>query len=163
MSRYQLRKTSGRCLKIQMKKHHFLLDSLETLKKIIELRHDKTNKLSVHPVKTQTSLGIRPVWSVSSMCAYWVAKDPSFLHADSKDSAHTGQMPRLIWGFAGRTLILLVLSCRGSFVIVNRENVLLALTSPENSDGWSLLQSFQKHFSQLMRLRYFLSSINSFL
>ena len=27
----------------------------------------------------------------------------------------TGRMPRLIWVFAGHTLILLVLSCRGSF------------------------------------------------
>ena len=34
--------------------------------------------------------------------------------ADSEDSDQTGQMPRLIWVFAGRTLIWLVLSCRGS-------------------------------------------------
>ena len=45
----------------------------------------------------------------------WVAKDPSFLHANSEDSDQTGRMPRLIWVFAGRTLILFVLSCRGSF------------------------------------------------
>ena len=32
-----------------------------------ELQHDKTNKLSVHPAKTQISLGIRPVWSESSL------------------------------------------------------------------------------------------------
>ena len=32
----------------------------------------------------------------SSVCAHWVAKDPSFLHADSEDSDQTGQMPRLI-------------------------------------------------------------------
>ena len=32
----------------------------------------------------------------SSLCALWVAKDPSFLHAYSKDSAQTGRMPRLI-------------------------------------------------------------------
>ena len=54
-------------------------------------RHDKTNKTSVRPAKTQISLGIRRVWSESS------------------------RMPRLIWVFAGRTLILLVLSCHGSF------------------------------------------------
>ena len=36
--------------------------------------------------------------------------------AHSEDSDQTGRMPRLIWVFAGRTLILLVLSCRGSFV-----------------------------------------------
>ena len=38
------------------------------------------------------------------------------LHADSEDSDHTGQMPRHIWVFAGRTLILLVLSCRASYL-----------------------------------------------
>ena len=82
-----------------------------------EPRHDKTNKMTVRPAKTQISLGIRPVWSESSLCAWWVAKAPSFLHADSEvlhadseDSDQTGRMPRLIWVFAGRTLILLVLS-----------------------------------------------------
>ena len=32
----------------------------------------------------------------SSLCAQWVAKDTSFLHADSEDSDQTGRMPRLI-------------------------------------------------------------------
>ena len=50
----------------------------------------------------------------SSLCAQWVAKDPSFLHADSEDSDQTGRMLRLIWVFAGRRFTLLVLSCRGS-------------------------------------------------
>ena len=50
----------------------------------------------------------------SSLCAQWVDKDPMCLHADSEDSDQTGRMPRLIRVFAGRTLILLVLSCRGS-------------------------------------------------
>ena len=31
--------------------------------------HDKTNKVTVHPAKNQISLGIRPVWSESSMRA----------------------------------------------------------------------------------------------
>ena len=31
----------------------------------------------------------------SSLCAQWVAKDPSFLHTDSEDSDETGRMPRL--------------------------------------------------------------------
>ena len=88
-----------------------------------EPRHDKTNKVTVRPAKTQISLGIHPVWSESSLCvqwvalcAQWVAKDPSFLLADSEDSDQTGRMPRLIWVFAGHTLILLVLSCRGSYI-----------------------------------------------
>ena len=83
---------------------------------LIEPRHDKTNKMSVRPAKTQISLDIRPVWS--SLCAHLVAKDLSFLHADSGDSDQTGRMPRLIWVFAGRTSILLALSCRGSYVYV---------------------------------------------
>ena len=58
--------------------------------------------MTVCPAKTRISLGIRPVWSESSLCAQWVAKDPSFLHADSEDSDQTGQMPRLIWVFTGR-------------------------------------------------------------
>ena len=49
-----------------------------------------------------SALGICPVWSESSLCAQWVAKDPSFLCADSEDSDQTGLMPRLIWVFAGR-------------------------------------------------------------
>ena len=71
--------------------------------------------MNVPPAKTQISLGIRPVWSESSLCAQWVAKDPSILHADSEHSDQTGRMPRLIWVFAERTLTLLVLSCRGSY------------------------------------------------
>ena len=31
-----------------------------------------------------------PVWLESSLCAQWVAKDPSFLHAGSEDSDQTG-------------------------------------------------------------------------
>ena len=61
-----------------------------------------------------SSVCIRPVWSQSSLCAQSVAKDPRFLHANSEDSDQTGRMPRLIWVFAGRKAILLVLSCRGS-------------------------------------------------
>ena len=77
--------------------------------------HDKTNKVSVRPAKTQISLGIRPDWSESSVCAQWIAKDPSFLHADSEDSDQTGWMPRLIWVFAGCTTTLLVFSWGGSY------------------------------------------------
>ena len=96
--------------------------------KIIELRHDKTNKMSVHPAKTQINLGIRPVWSESLLCAQRVAKYPSFLHADSENSDQTGRIPRLIWVFARRTLILLVLSCRGSYVMFLRTAVCLRVS-----------------------------------
>ena len=59
--------------------------------------------MTVCPAKTRIGLGIRPVWSESSLCAQWVAKDPSFLQADSEDPDQTGWMPRLIWIFAGHT------------------------------------------------------------
>ena len=82
----------------------------------IEPWQDKTSKMIVRPAKTQISLGIRPVWSESSLCTQWVAKDTRFLHVNSEDSDQTGLMPRLIWVFAGRTVTLLVLSCRGSVI-----------------------------------------------
>ena len=70
----------------------------------IEPWHDKTNYVAVHPAKIQISLGICwGVWSESSLSAQWVAKDQSFLHVESEDSDQTGQMPRLIWVFTGRT------------------------------------------------------------
>ena len=74
--------------------------------------------MAVRPTKTQISLGIRPIWSESSLCAQWIAKDTKFLHADSEDSDQTGRMPKLIWVFAGRTFILLVLSCCRSNVML---------------------------------------------
>ena len=77
-----------------------------------ESRHDKTNKMSVRPAKTQISLSIRPIWSESSLCTQWVARDPHFLHADSEDSDQTGWMPRLFWVFAGRTVTLFVRGAR---------------------------------------------------
>ena len=63
----------------------------------------KPTKMTVRPAKTQINLGIHPVWLESSLCAQWVAKEPSFLHVDSEDSDQTGRMPRQIWVFAGRT------------------------------------------------------------
>ena len=78
-----------------------------------EPQHDKTNKMSVRPEKTQISLGIAQP-DQSSLCTQWVAKDPSFLHGDSEDSDQTGRMPRLIRVFAVGTAIFLVLSCPGS-------------------------------------------------
>ena len=59
--------------------------------------------ISVRPAKTRIRLGGCPVWSESSLCAQWVAKDLLFLHGDSEDSDQTGRMPRLIGVFAGRT------------------------------------------------------------
>ena len=82
-----------------------LLSTLYCHGDISEPLYYKTNKMSVRPAKTQISLGIHPVWSWSSLCTQWVAKDPWFLHADSENSDQTGC-----------TLTLMVLSCRSSFL-----------------------------------------------
>ena len=90
----------------------------------------QTNKMSVRLAKTQISLGPSSLISVF-VCPQWVAKTPSFLHADSEDSDQTARMSRLIWVFddqtglmprligvfVGCTAILFVLSCRGSFYL----------------------------------------------
>ena len=69
----------------------------------------------------------RPVWSESSLCASWVAKDPSFLHAGSEDSDQTGRMPRLNWVFAGCT-------CHFAGFVTRRLKCSLFIDAEEFSD-----------------------------
>ena len=57
---------------------------------IFEPRYDKTSKMTVRPAKAQITQSDQ-----SLLCAQLVAKDPSFLYADSGDSDQTGRMPRL--------------------------------------------------------------------
>ena len=55
---------------------------------------------------TQSDQSSLSAWTkLGSLATHW---------AHSEVTDQTGRMPRLIWVFAGRTLILLVLSCRGS-------------------------------------------------
>ena len=77
-----------------------------------EPQHDKTNKMSVRPAKTQISMGIHPVWSESSLSTWRKLGSLATHWVHSEGPDQTGRMPRLIWVFAGHTLILLVLSCR---------------------------------------------------
>ena len=63
----------------------------------------KQTKWHVHPDKTQISLGIRPVWSESSLSPLRHLGPLATHRVHSEDSDQTGQMPRLIWVFAGRT------------------------------------------------------------
>ena len=72
--------------------------------------------MSVCPAETQISLGIQPVWLESSLSACRKLVSLATHWARSEDSAQTGRMHRLIRIFAGRTSIMLVLSCRGSNV-----------------------------------------------
>ena len=47
----------------------------------------------MRPATTQISLGIRPVWSESSLCTQWVAKDPSFFMRTEKTLIRLGGCP----------------------------------------------------------------------
>ena len=75
----------------------------------------KPTKWHMRPANTQISRGIRPVWSESSLSTWRKFGSLASHWAHSEDSDQTGRMPRLIWVFAGRTVILLVLSWGGSF------------------------------------------------
>ena len=83
-----------------------LKDPQNTKQKMSRLM-TKPTKWPVRPTKTPISLGICLVWSESWLCTQWVAKVPSFLHADSEDSDQTGRM-------LGAHAILLVLPLGGS-------------------------------------------------
>ena len=65
----------------------------------------KPTKWYLRPANTQISLEIRPFWSVSSLCAQWVVKEPSFLHADCEVFA--GRTSHFV-GFVMRRLICLL-------------------------------------------------------
>ena len=106
-----------------------------------ESRHDKTNKMAVRPAKTQISLDIRQVWSESSLSAW--RNLVSLAH--SEDSYHTGRMPRLIWVFAGHTLILLVLSCHSTCANTIEFHILLPKTSNgKGTQTWKMVSSSDK-------------------
>ena len=59
----------------------------------------KPTKCHVRPAKTQISLGIRPVWSESSLSAWKKLGSLATQWAHSEDSDQTGRMPRLNWVF----------------------------------------------------------------
>ena len=63
----------------------------------------KPTKWHVRTAKTQISLGIRPVWSESSLSAWRKLGTLATQWAHREDSDQTVRMPRLIWVFAGRS------------------------------------------------------------
>ena len=58
--------------------------------------HDKTNKMTVHPAKTQISLGTHPVWSESSLSAWrkLVSLATHWAHIEDSDAEAD---PSLCW------------------------------------------------------------------
>ena len=74
---------------------------------IQNMPHDKTNKMACAPSE-EIGLGILPVWSVFAfrMKKAWIFSYP----LSTQRRLWSDQVPRLIWVFAGHTVILLVLS-----------------------------------------------------
>ena len=105
----------------------------------------KLTKWPVRPAKAQISLGIRTVWSESSLCTLWVDKAPVFLHADSKDSDQTGRMPRLIWIFAGHICHFVSFACDGSFIkLVALPGHIYYCKNPKNLDNSNICCNYPK-------------------
>ena len=82
--------------KVRMKKIKLVLTVNERIKrddfthifqlKILQMSRDMTNKQNeCAPSEDSDQPGHPIVWSESSLCAQWVAKDARFLHADSED------------------------------------------------------------------------------
>ena len=74
----------------------------------LSLSMTKPTKWPVRLAMTQISLGIRPVWSESSLYAPRTIKDPRLLQADSEDSDQTAWLRRLIWVFTWPTFHFVV-------------------------------------------------------
>ena len=116
----------------------------------------KPTKWHVHPAKTQVSLGIRPVWSESSLSAW--RKLGSFTHwAHSKDSDQSGRMPRLIWVFIGHTVILLILSRGGSFLSAKIRIRFGMRRTDEALRG--MLQMFKVHYQSVCLFIFYIHFI----
>ena len=96
---------------------------------IFEQRHQKTNKMAVGPAKTQISLGICPVWSVFAvhMKKDWVLS--CLLSAQWRLWSDWADAQADL--FAGRTLILLVLSCCGLIWRWYGQTLLIVSQSPQ--------------------------------
>ena len=93
-----------------------IINSMKTVCNVSRIT-TKSTIWHVRPAKTPISLGIRSVWSESSLSPWRNIKSLATHWAHSEDSDQTGHSPSLIRVFAGCTLvILLVLSCCGSCV-----------------------------------------------
>ena len=105
-----------------------------------ESRHDKTNRLCVRLAKTQISLGIRPVWSESSLSAWRKLRSLATHWAQAKTLIRLGDSDRWVH------IILLVLSYRGSYIsICNKTLCDRICVQGSLSLTWS--QCFLHHFT----------------
>ena len=128
------RSTSCSCGMIAAVKSRASLEPSEMEVNKNEPRHDKTNKMTVRPSEDLDQPGHPPRhqdWSESSLGAWRKLWSLAIYWAHSEDSDQTGRIPRLIWVFAGRTVILLVLPWDGSNIVIVRCIVWVCLTSTQ--------------------------------
>ena len=93
----------------------------------------------VRPAKTQISLGIRPVWSESSLCAQWVAEDPCFIMRTAQALIRLGGLGHfLVWN---NYLFELFLKCRGTMKLILSTMFYLCLSLFSNCINISNLNS----------------------
>ena len=88
--------------------------------KTFEPRHDRTNKVTVRPAKTQFSLGTRPVWSESSLSAWRKLESWATQWAHNEDSDAQAELS-LRWAhshFVGFVMSWLIFICRKTWFIV---------------------------------------------
>ena len=83
-------------------------------------------------VKTYISLGIRPE---SSLSTWWMLESLATHCVHSEDSDQTGQMPRLIWVFDGRTCDFVILSCGQPILDLN--NFMFLDNFPHKAHQWA--------------------------
>ena len=112
---YNFKKTSNMC-KWEPLYNQYIMDPQFTCFFFGHMSRDMTKPTKwLCAQRRQISLGVHPVWSESSLTTWWKLGPLATHWAHCEDSDQTGRMPRLIWVFAGRTLTLLVLTCRGSY------------------------------------------------
>ena len=132
----------------------------------------KPTKWHVRPAKTQISLGIRLVWSESSLSAWRRLWSLATNWTHSEDSDQTGWMPRLIWVFAGGTVILLVLSWGASikesvfghwnnFLACREDRTGTSYTKGQCANHFKPLHLITKHFIISWRGKWANSSLPS--
>ena len=90
-----------------------------------------------------TKWHVRPVWSESSLSAWRKLRSLATHWAHSEDSDQTGRMPRLIWVFAGRTVISLVLSWGGCYHFVTKS--ILHVLFSNGSDSFKCQWQIDHH------------------
>ena len=109
---------------------------------------------------------LRSAWASSQpdqslLCAQWVAKDPSFLQADIKDSEQTGQMPWLNWVFAGRMCHFAGRTCHFVGFVMKRLKWYYPCSSPLETvvtNDWCIMSSTDLGYSNWAPTRENLSS-----